>query len=107
MIRCSLSIAIIDKINIYVSNIKMYFIYFEVYLRYLVYPHFVFYFSQKYFNITKNVLYIKKLAICLLIIPNKSIVISYIVLINIPFLLYSVNINKLEVFFNNIINKII
>lgn len=74
MIRCFLLIIKIDIMNISVIDIKKYFLYFRDYFIYLVYPYFILHFSQKNFNILKDVLYIKKLAVSLLIILNKSVI---------------------------------
>lgn len=52
--------------------IKEHLICLRVYLIYLVYPHFVFYLGQKYFNISKGVLCAKNLAVGLVITFNKS-----------------------------------
>lgn len=53
----------IDKINLYMTNIKVHFICLKVYFIYFIYPHLIFYLNQKYFNTLKSILYIKKLAI--------------------------------------------
>lgn len=71
--RGFLLITNIDKIDIHIIGINKYFIYFGIYLIYLIYPYFVFYFGQKYFNILKDVLCIKKLALDLPIMLNKSV----------------------------------
>lgn len=44
-----------------------------MHLIYLVNLYFIPYLGQKYFNIPKSVLYIRKLAVGLLIIANKSV----------------------------------
>lgn len=72
MMRYSLPIANIDKIDLCIIGIKEYFICFEIHFTYLVHPHFVFYLGQKYFNKLKNVLCIEKPVIDQQIIPNKS-----------------------------------
>ena len=47
---------------------------FKIYLLYLIYPYFIFHPNQKYFNILKNILHLKKLTISLSIIFHKSII---------------------------------
>ena len=59
--RCFLLITNIDKIGLCTADIKMHFYYF------------IFYMSQKYFNILNCILYIEKLAISQVIIVNKSV----------------------------------
>lgn len=54
----------INKIDLYIVGIK-------IYLYYLI-----FHISQKYFNILKNALYIKKLIISQIIIFNRNMIIS-------------------------------
>lgn len=76
IIRYFLSIININKIDIYVVSIKKHFIYLKIYFIYLIYPYFIFIFSQKYFNILRNILYIKKLTVNLLITINKSVIIK-------------------------------
>lgn len=71
--RCFLLIANINEINLHVVSIREHFISFGVYLIYLVHLHLVLHFSQKYFNILKGVLYVKKWAIGLLIILSRSV----------------------------------
>lgn len=55
-------------------DIEIYPIYPKIYSTYFIYIYFIFYFSQKYFNILKNGIKIEKLAISWLIISNKSMI---------------------------------
>ena len=76
MISCFLPIANIDKINLCVVGIEEHLIHPRIYLSYFIHLYFIVYLGQKHFNISKSVLYIKKLAVGLLIIPNRSIIIG-------------------------------
>lgn len=59
-----LSTGSINGMNLYVIDIKVYF-----------YPYLIFYLSHEYFNILKNILFIKKLDVGQLITLNKSVII--------------------------------
>lgn len=63
MIKYFLLISNINKIDLYVAGIKIYFYYFA------------FHISQKHFNILKSILCIKNLIINQIIIFNKSVII--------------------------------
>lgn len=69
-----LPIASIDGMDLCKVDTKMHLICPEVYFTYLVHPHLVFHLSQGYFNASKSVLYIKKLAIGQSIISNKRVI---------------------------------
>lgn len=73
MMKYSLPIAKIDKIDLPIDDIEEHFLYSGIYYIYLVHPHFLLHLSQKYFKIPKSVLYMKKLAIGILITFNKSV----------------------------------
>lgn len=72
--RYFLPINNIYKIDLFIVNIKKYCIRLKVYLIYLKHFYFALYLKQNYFNISRNILYIKKLTINLLIIVNRSII---------------------------------
>lgn len=61
--RYFLLIINIDKIDVYILGIMIHFIYSKVFLTYIIYFHLTFHSGQKYFNILKNVFYIKNLAV--------------------------------------------
>lgn len=73
LIKYFLPIVNINKIDIYVIGIKKHFICPKVYFIYLIQSHFIPHLGQRYFNILKIILYIKKWAISLLIILNRSV----------------------------------
>lgn len=63
MIRCSLLTGNINKIDLYMASIKV-----HLY-------HFALYIGQKYLNVLKSTLYVKKLVVGQVIIFNKSVII--------------------------------
>lgn len=73
MMRCFSPIANIDKIDLYVVDIKIYLIRPKMHLIHLVHLYLIFSLSQRQFNVPKSVLYMRKLAVSLLIIVNKSV----------------------------------
>ena len=75
MIRYSSPIANIDEIDLYVVNIKIHLICPKMYLIHLVNFYLIFYFGQGHFNIPRSVLYMRKLALNLLITASKSVTI--------------------------------
>lgn len=64
IIRCFLPVSNINKIGLYMANIK-------IYLYYLI-----FYIEQKYFNVPKSARCIKKLVVSQVIILNKNVMIQ-------------------------------
>lgn len=74
IMKCFSSIANINKMDLYIVNIEMHFIYPKMHLIYLIHLYFVPYFGQRHFNALKSLLYIRNFAIGLLIIANKSMV---------------------------------
>lgn len=73
IIRFSSPIANINKIDLYVIDIKIHSIRSKMHLIYIVYLHLVFYLSKRHFNALRNILYMRKLAVSLLITANKSV----------------------------------
>lgn len=72
--RCFLSITNIDKMDIYMLGKYEHLIWLKIYLISLIQLYFFFYFPISYLNIYKNIFDIKKLAVSLLITPNKIII---------------------------------
>lgn len=75
IIKYFLLIVNINGIDLYIVNIKVYFIYAKIYLKYFIHFYLVFYLSQKHFNASKNVFYIEKLSVGQLITFNKKMII--------------------------------
>ena len=67
-------IANIDKMDLCKVGIQVYYTRPKIYFTHLIHPYFVFYLSQGYSNILKNVLYVKKLAVDQLITSNRSVI---------------------------------
>lgn len=60
--------------NLGVIGKKVHLIYSEMYFIYLIYPYLVFYLGQRCSNISKSLIYIKKLIFDQVMIPNKSMI---------------------------------
>lgn len=83
IMRYFLSTNNINKINLYLASIEIHFY------------HFAFHIDKEYFNISKSVLYIKKLVIDEVITLNKSIIIwKKSLMTTIPSLKYNQIISK-------------
>lgn len=74
IIKCFPSIVNINEIDLYIVDIKLYFIYSKIYSKYLIHSYLISYLNQKYINILKNVFCIKKLAVGQLITLNRRII---------------------------------
>lgn len=72
--RHFLPIASIDGMDLCKVDTKIHLICPEIYFTYLVHPHLVLHLSQGYFNASKSVLYVEKLAVGQSIISNKRVI---------------------------------
>lgn len=63
IIRYSISIANINRIDLYVVGIEIYSIRLKVHPIYFIYPYLMSYLRQRYLNVSKNIIYIEKIAI--------------------------------------------